>query len=225
MKRLTLVLAGCAHATPMAAEPIPLSVAARDFAEAAAACARDAGALWGTSLCGPMMLADARTRFVVANRADARGLLHARGDVFVGTLPAEVNIANTAVEWGGVKWTQIAWPLPEDASARGALMLHELFHRVQGTIGFASTSAGADNAHLATLAGRYHLLLELRALARALRATGDGERRAAIADALAFRAVRDAAATEDVLEMNEGLAEYTGDVLGKIGRASCRERV
>jgi hypothetical protein len=215
MKRLAIVMIGCAHAaTPAPPDPIPLAVAARDFAEASAACARDAGALWGVSLCGPMMLADPKTRFVVANRADARGLLRARGGVFVGTLPAEVNIANTAVEWAGVRWTQIAWPLPDDADARGALMLHELFHRIQDTIGFPATAAGADNAHLATLDGRYHLVLELRALARALRATDDAERRAAIADALAFRAARGAGASEDALEMNEGLAEYTGDVVG-----------
>jgi hypothetical protein len=53
-----------------------------------------------------------------------------------------------------------------------------------------------------------------------LRATDDAERRHATGDALAFRAARraaspGAAASEDVLELHEGLAEYTGVVIGQ----------
>jgi hypothetical protein len=56
--------------------------------------------------------------------------------------------------------------------------------------------------------------LELRALSRALAADADA-RRDALSDALAFRAARfeahpEAAAEERALELNEGLAEYTG---------------
>jgi hypothetical protein len=58
----------------------------------------------------------------------------------------------------------------------------------------------------------------MRALAEALSHDGDG-RRAAIRDALDFRARRralfpGAAEEEDALERNEGMAEYTGLVLG-----------
>ena len=64
--------------------------------------------------------------------------------------------------------------------------------------------------------------LEWRALAQALRATDDAPRRCAAADALAFRAARRAAypgsaAGEDALELHEGLAEYTGVVVGRPG--------
>ena len=56
--------------------------------------------------------------------------------------------------------------------------------------------------------------MEWRALERALRQTGPA-RRAALADALLFRSYRrslftDSATNENALELNEGLAEYTG---------------
>ena len=110
------------------------------------------------------------------------------------------------------------WPLPDELSRRDTLMLHELFHRIQDKLPFAPMR-NASNAHLDTLDGRYTMLLEYRALARALNASDDNERRAAIADALLFRADRHhlflrAAADEKTLEMNEGLAEYTGVRLG-----------
>src|SRR6185295_3342798 len=80
-------------------------------------------------------------------------------------------------------------------------------------------AAAPDCAHLDTLEGRYYLQLEWRALAAALRATTDAQRRAAVGDALAFRQARrsafpDSADAEDALERNEGLAEYTGVVVG-----------
>ena len=64
--------------------PIPLAEARERFAEAAALCTADHGMTWGMSLCGPMMVVDRETRFVVANQADARGQLHAQAGVFVG---------------------------------------------------------------------------------------------------------------------------------------------
>src|SRR5215207_8984460 len=75
------------------------AAAGRYFAEARALCALDGGRLWGRSLCGPMMFADPSTRAVIASEPDGEGLLKRSGEVYVGALPANVNIANTAVEW------------------------------------------------------------------------------------------------------------------------------
>jgi hypothetical protein len=96
--------------------------------------------------------------------------------------------------------------------------MHELFHRIQDRLGLPKQRDG-DNAHLDELNGRYYMLLEWRALARALEASSDAERREAARDALAFRAERyriypSAAPQEHGLEQNEGLAEYTGVRLG-----------
>jgi len=166
-----------------------------------------------------MMVVDRETRFVVANQADARSELRAQAGVFVGSLPPDQNIANTSFDWAGVHWVQLGWPLPADRAARDILMMHELFHRISGQLALPPTT-NADNPHLDTAEGRYYLQLEWRALASALRAPTDEGRRAAIACALAFRAARRAAfpgsaATEDALELHEGLAEYTGVVVGR----------
>jgi hypothetical protein len=194
---------------------IDTATAARYFAEARALAQRDGGATWGRSLEGPMIFLDPATRRVVASAPDAEGRLVADGAVFTGTLPPEVPASNTALEWAGVRWTVVVWPLPADERARGQLMAHELFHRIQGDLGIPMASP--KNEHLDTLDGRYWLRLEWRALAAALDARGE-ERARAVADALAFRAARRAAfpgatAEERALELNEGLAEYTGVAL------------
>jgi hypothetical protein len=216
MTRLTLTLLAACTATPApiapASDPIAPALARRYFDEAQAACTKDGGQLWGVSLCGPLMFADRTTRFVVANAPDAEGKLHARDGVYVGTLPADQNIANTAFRWAGVRWTQVAWPLATEADARGDTLLHEMFHRVQPDLGLGATDTA--NPHLATMEGRISLQLEWRALARALAAPDDASRRAAAEDALAFRASRHHAESEDALDLQEGLPSYTGVRLG-----------
>ncbi|HEX8337535.1 MAG TPA: hypothetical protein VF621_12445, partial [Pyrinomonadaceae bacterium] len=71
------------------------------------------------------------------------------GGVFVGTLPSDINIANTAVEWAGVNWMLVmSSAIPADRDRRGALLMHELWHRQQAGLGFPAS--GAANDHLDT---------------------------------------------------------------------------
>ncbi|HEX8251932.1 MAG TPA: hypothetical protein VF846_02200 [Thermoanaerobaculia bacterium] len=170
---------------------IDVGAAQRGFAELQAMCAADGGRLWGRSLCGPTVFADARTREAI------------RSDGVATKVPDSIGIANTRVEWDGEQWTMLMWPLTQNVPARRALLAHESFHRIQSGLGFPMNNPA--NAHLETAEARAWMRLEWRALARAL-ATGD-ER--AVADALAFRAKR-FIEEERQLEMNEGLAEYTG---------------
>ena len=191
---------------------IDTTLASQYFQEAHVLCSHDNGKIWGITLCGPMLFVDRKTRTVVANQADAESLLTRSGNVFVGTLPIKVQIANTATDWAGVKWTMIVFPLPEDKYRRANLMAHELWHRIQKDIGFPGS--GAANNHLDTRDGRVWLQLEWRALASALTSRGN-QRRQAIRDALLFRAYRrtlfpQAVSEEREMEMHEGLAEYTG---------------
>jgi len=192
--------------------PIDITLATQYFQEANDLCSRDNGKLWGVSLCAPMLFVDRKTRSVITNQADKESILTKDGNVFVGKLPPKVNIANTATEWAGVKWTMVIFPLPEDKIRRANLLAHEMWHRVQNDIGFPSS--GAANNHLDSLDGRVWLQLEWRALAAALTTRGK-QRRQSIADALLFRAHRraifpQAASEEREMEMHEGLAEYTG---------------
>jgi len=196
-------------------QAIDLQLASQYFAEMKAASGRDAGHLWGHQLYGPMLFVDPDTRFAVANRQDTERKLTARGDLFTGTVPEELGAANTAVKWAGVEWTMVMWPLPEYRRDRISRMAHECFHRIQPQLGFQAMGEGdVPNSQLDTRDGRIWLQLELRALERALWANGSG-RRQAIADALYFRGYRrslfsDSGTRENALEMNEGLAEYTG---------------
>jgi hypothetical protein len=194
---------------------IDLGLAAHHFAEARDLCERDNGKLWGHSLFGPILLVDPASRQVVASAPDREAQLTRSGEVFIGKLPANVMIANTAIDWAGVKWTMMLLPLPADPLRRRILLAHELWHRVQDPIGFPGS--GAANRHLDTRDGRIWLQLEWRALARALTRSGK-ERNDTISDALVFRAYRrslfeKAAEEERAMEMHEGLAEYTGIAL------------
>src|SRR5215831_12764373 len=180
------------------------------FKEAAAICQRDGGRLWGVSLCGPMVFADARTRTLATNQPRP-----------TAEQPRILGSTNAPVEWGGSRWAAFMWDftisLP-DARTRGEFMLHELFHRIQPSLGLITTGgpARSGNAHLDTIEGRVWLRLEWRALARALAQSGENRKRA-VSDAAAFRLMRrsqfaNAAENERVEEIGEGLAQYTGTV-------------
>jgi hypothetical protein len=192
---------------------IDLLKAARWFADFEGVCMRDGGSLWGASFWGPILLVDPASREIVANRADAGHALVARSGVFVGRLPAGLPIANTAVEWQGTRWTMIMRPsLGDEPRPRLSLMGHESFHRLQPQLGLET--AGELNDHLDCADGRSWMQLEWNALQQALLSKGDA-RRQAVLDALSFRAARrarfeGAAARENALEINEGLAEYSG---------------
>jgi hypothetical protein len=208
MIRWRLVVVGVAAASlraPHAAAQVDSRHAAAYFDEAAALCEREGGRLWGVSLCGPMVIADPVTGSIAANQPQPSA-----------AWPPALGFANAAMDWGGMRWTTLVWQqlTSGDAHARGRLMLHELFHRVQPQIGLLQTDG--QNDHLDTLDARYWLQLEWRALARALGTVG-AARDIAVRDALTFRLARHArfsgaAENERRLEMNEGLAQYTGTV-------------
>lgn len=188
-------------------------LATKYFEEADALCRREGGKLWGVPLCGPMAFADAATKSIATNRPEPSG-----------PRPPALGFANSAIDWGGEKWSIFVWRMvpQDDTDSRARLMMHELFHRIQDRIGF--TASEGRNDHLDTLDGRYWMQLEWRALAKALGASGE-ERASAIRDALAFRAARRrqfpaAAENERRLENNEGLAQYTGTVASTSGTAA-----
>lgn len=209
--RLTLLLC-----SPLAA--------AQDFASQRAAaaelqemCDQDAGNLWGVDLCGPLIVVDVETRLAWASQADGQGVLQRTAEGWTGVLPQDVVVANTSVEWAGVRWTMLIGPLPDDTVERRVLLAHEAWHRIQGAIGLAPQAA-PPNAHLDTERGRFLLRLEMRALDQALRSRGAARWRAA-RDALSFRRARlrefpEAEVSETALDRNEGFAAYTGVKLG-----------
>lgn len=196
------------------------------FAELAALGKADGGRLWGRAVSGPLMFVDAGTRKIVASESDNQGLLHNENGVWVGQLPPETNPANTAMTVGGKRWSMVLWPVTDNRYARRILLMHESFHRIQDSLGFVNGEK--SNAHLATADGRIWTRLEWRALTEALLHSGE-LRRQALRDALTFRSRRralsaSAADAENSLELNEGLAEYTGLVLSGLPRKVLNDR-
>ena len=185
------------------------ALAQQYFKEAQALCERDGGRLWGVSLCGPMVIADAATGTSATNQPPP-----------AGDRPRMLGFVNAPVPWGGTTWSAYVWQaIPQtDRSARGGLFMHELFHRIQPGLKLTREMppmprGSGGNAHLDSLEGRYWLRLEWRALARALGASGP-MRTSVIGDALAFRAARhqrfpSAALDEHAGEIMEGIATYT----------------
>jgi hypothetical protein len=220
MIRFLLALLLLDSAALPASAAIDHSQAESIFQQAKAICSRDAGALWGHTLCGPMLLADADDRDAVANQADAGGVLRQDGNVFVGTLPSSAIISDTTVTWSGTRWCELVWPWPtrEDPDMLRVNLAHEMWHRIETADLHIRLSEG-NNRHLDTLEGRYLMEMEWRALAAALQAATPHARKRAIQDAVLFRRRRyaafpSAASDELALESNEGVAEYTGVRLG-----------
>src|SRR5262245_45478701 len=196
-----LVLLGAATT---ADAQVQTQLAQRYFEEATKLCERDAGRLWGISLCGPMVIFDQPTGTRATSQPEPEG-----------PVPRFPGFADRPVTWGGVRWFVFPMQMLTETNAdeRQQIMIHGLFHRIQDQLGLLTGDDGS-NEHLDTLEGRVWMQLEWRALRRALESSGS-DRATAIADALAFRRERrrlfpGAADNERPEEIREGLASYTG---------------
>ena len=201
---LTCVVIG--H-TPPAAAQVDQQLAEEYFKEARALCERDAGRLWGVSLCAPLVIADQRTHTLATSQPAPDA-----------PWPRVLGLVNAPIEWGGTTWVSFNWDFVAGLASprsRRELFIHEMFHRVQPGLGLMQLAAA--NEHVDAMDGRYWLRLEWRALARALQESG-AARVDAVRDALAFRKVRRAlyagsAEDERKVEITEGLPNYTGIVV------------
>lgn len=169
--------------------------------------------LWNIDLYGPILLVDPKTRVVYSNFPDSTGILKQDGGIITGILPIDINVANTAITWSGRTWAMIMLPLPSAKSERLDLLSHELFHSSQPLLGFKI--GNPSNSHLDQKDGRIYLRLELEALQQAVGSESQTEISRHLSNALSFRNHRyaiykDAKASENSLELNEGLATYTG---------------
>lgn len=172
--------------------------------------------LWSTDLYGAILLVDPKTRQVFSNEADSANVLKPFKNIYSGILPQNINIANTSVDFNGKRWAMIMLPLPKNKKDRVNLLAHELFHRVQPSLGFVLYNT--ENNHLNEKNGRIYLRLELEALSRAIQTSSKKEMLQYLNDALVFRKYRqnlynNSNITENQLELNEGIAEFTGVIM------------
>jgi hypothetical protein len=137
---------------------INTKLAAQYFQQLKETSDRDGGKTWGVALYGPMLLIDPEQRSIVANQADLEHKLRPQDGVFVGKLPDEINVANYALDWAGVHWTMVMWPVSDFRQPRERLFLHECFHRLQEKLGLPARDA--VNSHLDKLNGRIWIQME-----------------------------------------------------------------
>src|ERR1041385_7181701 len=148
----TLPLLALLCAATAADAQVQPQIARRWFEEAKKLCERDAGRLWSVSLCGPMVIVDQATGTRAKSQPEPEG-----------QPPRFPGFADGPVSWGGLRW--FSWPLymlaDKPADVRQRVMLHGLFHRIQGELGL--TASNGFNEHLDTLEGRLWMQLEWRA--------------------------------------------------------------
>lgn len=172
--------------------------------------------LWNKDLYAPLLLVNPQTRQVFASEPDSAGILKGTKEIYTGTLPKSINISNTSLYWSGKKWAMVMLPLSTNKNNRLNLLTHELFHRAQPSLGFRAYNP--DNNHLDKKDGRVYLRLELEALKKANTAATAKEMREHIVNALVFRKYRNSLfpssdSTENQLELNEGICEFTGAMM------------
>ncbi len=187
------------------------------FSDLKAHLTKENGELWNHQLYGPILLVDEKNQLLIANEPDSNNVLIKNGKVFTGTLPKEMLVAETTINWNGKLWTMVTLPLPKNHNEQLSIFTHELFHRIQSKIGFENLQQKPCN-HLNTLNGRIFLKLELEALKEALRADENNSQTKHLQNAVIFRLYRHqlfpgAKENENSLELNEGIAEYTGTIL------------
>ena len=174
------------------------------------------GKLWNYKLDGPILMVNPETNLFISNEQNEKKEFTKQGDLFIGKLPDNITIANTSIIWEGKSWTMVNFPLPTSKEQRLDLLTHESFHRIQPIIGFDSLTE-IQSIHLDTKEGRVYLKLELEALKEALKSNFLEKH---IKNALLFRQYRyqlfkNAKNAENSLEINEGIAEYTGRTLSR----------
>src|SRR5688572_21396158 len=96
-----LVLLGAATTAEAQVQP---QLAKRYFEEATKLCERDAGRLWGVSLCGPMVIVDRATGTRATSQPEPEGEPLRFGGLVDGP-----------VSWGELRWFGFPlWMLPEN---------------------------------------------------------------------------------------------------------------
>jgi len=150
------------------------------FKEAQAVCERDGGRLWGEPICMPMVIGDAQTQTFATSQPPPDA-----------PRPKIIGLLNGPIRWGDTRWAALRWDMvaPQPPRVRSGMLIHESFHIVQMRLGLSVETDSAE--HLDSVDGRYWMRLEWRALARALRESGE-PRALAIREALAFRQARHA---------------------------------
>ncbi|MDD4919840.1 MAG: hypothetical protein PHX94_03915 [Bacteroidales bacterium] len=221
---LSLLLAGSCKTTPKETD-----VALSSFQSLESVLQKDGGALWGSALYAPTFFVHPETKVIYADRKDEQGLLQSLDGIWTGTLPEQMNPANSTAELGGMKWVMAIWPLPESEFERNVLLAHETFHYRQPELALDPRPGLCE--HMENTSARIWLKMEWNALDAAIREEDAESAAQAVLQALRFRNNRlsefpaEARLNEDAFIILEGLPEYTAYKLCCDDAASMAEQV
>lgn len=163
--------------------------------------------LWNVALNAPIIIVDH-----LANKMYFTGIENGKVQpIRQESWDNKVPLANSFVEYDGKKQVVIMHIALMDNSCEGRvnLLAHEIFHLHQNSLGIQNVPS--ENSHMDEVQGRTLLQMEMKALQQAL--DSDLKSLDDLHDALYIRAYRQSLYpnnNEDLYELNEGLAEYTG---------------
>lgn len=178
-------------------------------------CQQDAGKLWGVSLCVNLVIIDHKTKIAVSNRVDPKAKFVSIGQgLFQGEYYGLELYANTSILWEGQRWSTVIAPLDNNRQAVLELLIHEAWHSIQHKLNFPMHSMMLE--HLETFEGRLLIRFEWESLLLALRKPSQLKlylQHALIARSLRYTHNKNFKKQERMLDLNEGLASYSGMAL------------
>ncbi len=174
--------------------------------------------IWDRNLYGPVLLVNPKTREFIANTNPEDSSFSRNHIPYRGVYPDSLlTVGNTKVNWKGKTWAMALLPLSDIYEYNITVIIHELSHVGLVKLGFPGYLT--DVSHLATKQGRILIRLELELLKKHLASNTYNEE--IIIDALMIRKLRyeafpDYKNAENQLELNEGLADYSGSIMSRV---------
>lgn len=173
-------------------------------------------ALWGITLNAPIVIIDHLGNKMFFTAIENGSVQPLREEPWDNKVP----LANSFFDYDSKRYVTIMQIALMNAPCEGRinLLIHEIFHTYQNSLGIENQSS--LNYHMDEIRGRALLQMEMKALQQAL-----GGDLIGVYDALYIRAYRQSLYpdnNEDLYELNEGLAEYTG---AKLALENTREYV
>lgn len=160
--------------------------------------------LWNISLNAPIIIIDHINNKLFLTAIENGSVQPIKEEQWNNKIP----LANSFFDYDGKRCVTIihATLMNAPCEQRINLLVHEIFHLHQKKLGIENETS--KNYHMDEVQGRALLQIEMKALQKAL--SGDSN---SLSDALYIRAYRQNLYpnnNEDLYELNEGLAEYTG---------------
>lgn len=206
MKKICLIITALVMAYSVVAQDLPCKETMEESLQQIAEVLNkpESKQLWNISLNAPILLIDHLKNKMYVTAIDSGKIQPLKEEEWDNKVP----LANSIFDYKGGKYVTIIHAALMNTSCEGRINLlsHEIFHLHQNDLGIKNTIS--VNYHMDEVQGRALLQIEMKALQHALEHDTVG-----LYEALYIRAYRQSlnpSNNEDLYELNEGLAEYTG---------------